>query len=617
MISQGDRLVRLKIFLATWAWGFVALGADSFHAQVKVEEYRYQRRLTSDEQQWIEERFKKMRLEEKVGQMFMVSVPTAFFNIESEGFKELRQRVLEQRVGGIILQPGEVYEAAVLTDRLQELSRYPLLVAAEVEAGTGMVLRGATTFPWNMAVGATAEPTLAQQQGEAVAQEARVLGVNMLLAPVAEAAHYGPTDSINVRSYGDDPTQVAQYVAAFVRGAQRYGVMAVAKFFPGYARASAPAGSGFTALGAARAQLEASEFVPFRSAVAEGVGGIMVGHIAVPGIDPTPLPTNPAAGSLPASLSPVVVSDVLRHDMKFDGLILTDSLHHSSLVSSFKGASAVIHAIKAGVDLIVTPVNTEEAIRAVMDAVRQGDIKQEQIDQSVRRILTAKMRLGLPYQRFAGIGIMDSFIARSELQQIAHTIARKSITLVRNDRGLIPLQAAAVRSIFHIVVTNTDINASERQTIGRVLTTELQRKIRQVDRIVLDTTTPVERLPTIVNVARGADLVIVSLFIRPQPDGPIATLPATGATLLRQLVESERPLIVISFGSPYLLLDVPTIPTYLCAFGDARESIHSQMAVARALFREIPISGKLPVALPGLYPRGHGVVIELQETRKD
>lgn len=616
MISQVGRLVHLGIFLAAWALGLAALGAASFHAQIKVEEYRYQRRLTSDEQQWIEERFKKMRLEEKVGQMFMVSVPTAFFNIESEGFKELRQRVLEQRVGGIIVQPGEVYEAAVLTDRLQELSRYPLLVAAEVEAGTGMVLRGATTFPWNMAVGATADPTLAQQQGEAVAQEARVLGINMLLAPVAEAAHYGPTDSINVRSYGDDPMQVAQYVAAFVRGAQRYGVMAVAKFFPGYARATASAGSGFNALGAARAQLDASEFVPFRSAVAEGVGGIMVGHIAVPGIDPTPLPISSTAGSLPASLSPVVVSEVLRRDMKFDGLILTDSLQHSSLVSSFKGASAVIHAIKAGVDLIVTPVNTEEAIRAVMDAVRQGDIKQEQIDQSVRRILTAKMRLGLPYQRFAGIDIMDSFIARSELQQIAHTIARKSITLVRNDRDLIPLQAA-VRSIFHIVVTNTDINASERQSIGRTLTAELQRKIRQVDRIVLDTTTPVERVPTIVNVARGADLVIVSLFIRPQPDGPIATLPAIGATLLRQLVESERALIVISFGNPYLLLDVPTIPTYLCAFGDARESIHSQMAVARALFREIPISGKLPVALPGLYPRGHGVVIQLQETRKD
>ncbi|MDW8239233.1 MAG: glycoside hydrolase family 3 N-terminal domain-containing protein [Acidobacteriota bacterium] len=616
MRSLVCRLVHIGIFLLAWALGVAALGAASFHAQIKVEEYRYQRRLTSDEQQWIDERFKKMRLEEKVGQMFMISVPTSFLNIESEGFKELRQRVLEQRVGGIILQPGEVYEAAVLVDRLQELSRYPLFVAAEVEAGTGMVLRGATNFPWNMAVGATGDPMLAQQQAEAVAQEARVLGVNMLLAPVAEAVHYEPTDSINVRSYGDDPAQVAQYVAAFVRGAQRYGVMAVAKFFPGYARASVPTSGGFMTLGAARDQLEAAEFVPFRSAIAEGVGGVMVGHIAVPSVDPTPLSAGSTAGSLPASLSAVVVSDVLRRGMKFDGLLLTDSLQHGSL-ASFKGASAVIQAIKAGVDVIVMPVNTDEAIRAVMDAVRQGEIKQEQIDQSVRRILTAKMRLGLPYQRFAGIDILDSFIARSELQQIAHTIARKSITLVRNDRGLVPLQAATLRSIFHIVVTNTDTNASERQSIGRMLTAELQRKIRQVDRIVLDTTTPVERVPTIVNVARGAELVIVSLFIRPQLDGATATLPAVGATLLRQLAESERPLIVISFGSPYLLLDAPTIPTYLCAFGDARESIYSQVAVARALFREIPISGKLPVALPGLYPRGHGLVIEFQGTRKD
>jgi hypothetical protein len=273
---------RIGIFLVISAWLYLDISAAISSPQVKVEEYRYQRRLTEDEQQWIDERFKKMRLEEKVGQMFMVTVPTAFLNMESDGFKELRQRVLEQRVGGIILLPGEVYEAAMLTDRLQELSRYPLLVAAEAETGIGMVLRGATSFPWNMAVGAAGDPTLAQRQGEAVAQEARVLGVNMLLAPVADMAQYATADPVNVRSYGDEPTQIAPYVSAFVRGAQTYGVMAVAKYFPGYGRATAPSSGGFATLAATRAHLDAAEFAPFRSAINEGVGGIIVGHIAVP-----------------------------------------------------------------------------------------------------------------------------------------------------------------------------------------------------------------------------------------------------------------------------------------------------------------------------------------------
>lgn len=616
-MKSGKIIHRAGILLATLALLLVGFRGELSTAQIKVEEFPYQRRLSKDEQKWINTQLERMRLEEKIGQLIMVTVPAAFFNIESEGFKELRSRVLENRIGGIVLGPGEVYEAVMLINRLQELARFPLLVAADFEAGAGMELRGATNFPWSMASGAAGDTALAERQSAVIAQEARAVGVNVLFAPVADLSY--PTSSIiNVRSYGDDPAQVAQFVSAFIRGAQTYGVMATVKYFPGYGRATISAGGGVPTLAVSRQELETNEFVPFRAAITNPVGGIMVGHIAVPQLDPTPLTSaeHPAAAAgssspRPATLSSAVLTDLLRKTMNFDGLIFTDSLQAGSIAGSVGGASAAVLAVKAGADILLSPLNVDEAIRALMDAVHRGQINQQRIDESVRRILTAKVRLGLAGNRFTDIDLIDNFISRGQNQQVAQSIARGSVTLVRNDRNLIPIKAGSIKSLFHLVITDADTNQPEQQALGSVLTSELQRKMVEAGRVVVDNCTPADRVSRIVGLARAAGGVVVSLFVHPRSDGHPIALPAAGAAILNQLLESGPPVIVVSFGSPYLLMDYPTTHTYVSAFGDARYSALPQQAVAQALFGEIPISGKLPVALPGLYPRGQGIAIDV------
>lgn len=622
-VGRKKTVHRARLVLALLVPLFVGLGDGSSTPQVKVEKFPYQRPLAKDEQKWIGEQLKRMRLEEKIGQMIMATAPVAFLNIEGRGFQDLRHRVLENRVGGIMLGQGDVYEAAMLINRLQELARFPLLVAAEFEAGVGMGLRGATPFPWNMAVGATDDPLWAERQGAVTAQEARVLGVNVLFAPVADVSQPARNSWLNVRAYGDDPHQVAQFVSAYIRGAQSYGVMATVKYFPGYGRATVSSSGGFPTLAVKREELEAAEFAPFRTAITERVGGVMVGHVAVPQLDPTSLagaerssPGTGSPGSLPATLSSVMLTDVLRRGLNFAGLIFTDSLQAHSLVQHFGGRSVAVQAVKAGADVLLSPLSVDETARVLWDAVRQGEIKEARIHESARRILTAKVRLGLVANRFTDVGIIDSFVARGQHQQLAQSIAQRAVTLVRHGQEVIPLNPDSIKSLFHLVITNADTNQHERQALGAVLTFELRRKILDAERVVIDPCTPSDRAPQILDLARAADAVIVSLFVRPQAEGQAIALPATGAAILNQLLEGERPVIVVSFGNPYLLLDYPAIHTYLCAFGDAGDSALSQRAVAQALLGEEPIFGKLPVALPGLYPRGHGIPVGTKPTNK-
>lgn len=600
---------------------FVRPGYGASLPQPKVEKFPYQRSLSKDEQKWIDEQLKRMRLEEKIGQMIMVMAPARFLNIESQEFRELRHHVLENRVGGILLGQGQVYEAAMLINRLQELARFPLLVAAEFEAGVGMGLRGATHLPWNMAVGATDDPVWAERQGEVTAQEARLVGVNVLLAPVVELSQTASDSLIGVRAYGDDPQQVAQIVSAYIRGAQAYGVMATAKYFPGYSRAlPAPAG-GFPTLMVKREELERVELVPFRAAIAERVGGIMVGHLSIPSLDPTPL-TSPAPapsgasspGSLPATLSPIILGDVLRRGLNFDGLIFTDSLQAGHLARHVGNRSMAVQAVRAGADVLLSPADVDEAVRALRDAARRGEITEERLNQSVRRILTAKVRLGLAANRFTDMDVIDSVVAGGQLQQIADSIAQRSLTLVRHDRAVIPLKPDTIKSLVHLVVTNADTDQHERQALGAVLTRELQRKISNIERVVIDQCTPSDQASPIVALGQIADVILISLFVRPLREGQPAALPPSGAAIVNQMLAGRQPVIVVSFGSPYLLLAYPSIQTYLCAFGDAGDSAASQRAVARALLGQELIRGKLPVALPGLYPRGHGLAVGTQTT---
>src|SRR5918994_809209 len=264
------------------------------HAPVKIRPYK---REPSDKAlKWANDELRKMSLEEKIGQLISVGINATFLNQDSDAYRTLPRHIEENKVGGIILFRGPVYESVILVNRMQQLARYPLLISADLEAGAGMRFDDTVNFPWNMAVAATGNPDYARRQGEITAREARALGIQHVFAPVVDVNNNAANPVINVRSYGEDPAEVARFGAAFTEGAQNAGVIATAKHLPGHGDTAVDSHRGLPEINVARDRLNRVEFVPFQATVNAGVGSVMVGHIALPQIDPT------AVKALPRSI---------------------------------------------------------------------------------------------------------------------------------------------------------------------------------------------------------------------------------------------------------------------------------------------------------------------------
>src|SRR5688572_4392030 len=303
----------------------------------------FKRDPSSKALQWANDVLRKMSLEEKIGQLISVGLNATFLNQESEAFRTLKHHIEDNKVGGIILFRGSVYESVILVNRMQQLARYPLLISADLEAGAGMRFDDTVNFPWNMAVAATGNPEYARRQGEITAREARALGIQHVFAPVVDVNNNAANPVINVRSYGEDPADVARFAAAFTEGAQAAGVIATAKHFPGHGDTAIDSHRGLPEINIGRDRLKTIEFVPFQASVDAGVGAVMVGHIALPQIDATvvkPLPKDLRStptdteedgeivaeeATMPATLSPVMGA-ILRNDLKFPGMIVTDAM---------------------------------------------------------------------------------------------------------------------------------------------------------------------------------------------------------------------------------------------------------------------------------------------------
>src|SRR5574341_1265682 len=417
----------------------------------------YSPRPSKEALRWADKQLKQMSLEQKVGQLISIGINATFLNQDSEAFKALRHQIVDNHVGGIILFRGPVYESVVIVNRMQELARYPLLVSADLEAGAGMRFDDTVNFPWAMATAATGNPDYARRAGELTGREARALGIQQIYAPVADVNNNAANPVINVRSFGEDPGQGARVVAAFVTGAQSAGVIATAKHFPGHGDTAVDSHRGLPEIDVTRERLNTVELVPFRAAVEAGVGAVMDGHIALPRIDATvitPLPrdrkTKPIdtdeggeivveKGTMPTTLSPVV-NNILRHELKFDGLIVTDAMSMSGLTLYFTQEEASVRALEAGAEQLLKPADPDAAFRGVITAVKNGRRTEQRIEQSARKILAAKYDLGLVKQRITPIDQIDRAVAGKKASALADEIATRAIALVRNDGKRRPLK---------------------------------------------------------------------------------------------------------------------------------------------------------------------------------
>src|SRR6266540_3094338 len=597
-------------------------GSSQARAKTSTSVKPYSSKPTQEARNWADKELRRMSLDEKIGQLICVAVNATFLNQDSDGFRALRHQVEDNHVGGIILFRGPVYESVVLVNRMQNLARYPLLISADLEAGSGMRFDDTVNLPWNMAVGATDNPAYARRQGAVTAREARALGVQQIYAPVADVNNNAANPVINVRSYGEEPAAVGRFVAAFVEGVQSNGVIATAKHFPGHGDTATDSHRGLPEIDVSRARLNAIELVPFRSAVQAGVGSVMTGHIGMPQIDPTaviPLPRDVKLkpidtdeggevivekGTMPTTLSPVM-NGILRRDLGFEGLIVTDAMSMSGLTLYFTQEEASVRALEAGADLLLKPADPDAAFRGVREAVTKGRLTEKRIEDSARKVLAAKYDLGLVQQRLTPLDEIDRVVSGKDTLKLAEEIAEHAITLVRNDENLVPLRGLKPEArVFNLAITNGD----DRQWIANAFVDTIARSGHKIDTTVLDDRSSDAEVQKALEAANRADVVIASLYGRVRTGQARSVgLPDPGTKALSALITSRVPVVGISFGNPYLLQSFPELRTYVVAYGDMPSL---QQAAARALLGQIDVTGKLPISLPGLYPRGTGIQLK-------
>jgi SSS family transporter len=554
-----------------------------------------------------------MTLDEKIGQLFVVGARGVFMNETSWGYTQLLHHVRDNHVGGVIWFGSNVYETALLSRKLSEESRVPLFFAADLEAGIGMRLADTTFWPSAMAVGATGEPKLAQELGRITAIEAKAVGINDIYAPVADVNVDPDNPVINARSFGEDPHEVAKYVAAFVRGAQSQGVLACAKHFPGHGDTHTDSHRALPILDLPRKRLEDVEWVPFRAAIDAGVQSVMMGHLAVASLDPTPAPAratieNPYGtraeevtqnGTMPATLSKPMI-DILRRDLGFRGLTVTDAMDMGGLAEHFDAGEAAVRAIEAGEDQILMSLDTDAAVAAVKAAVRSGRISEARIDESVQRILAAKARAQVTA---ASEDEIFTIVDAKEHRRVAEDIARRAMTLVREQPGALPV--AKGQRIVLVVISDFREEATPLPDLER----ELKKRAKSVTPFLLDARSTDAEAEAVKAAAKNADVVVLALAIRARSGAGAIAMPrgATGVLACRNETTGEdacRSTIAISFGSPYLLRELPSVKTYFCAYGIQPVM---QVAAVHALFGEARVTGKLPVTIPGIAKRGEGI----------
>jgi beta-N-acetylhexosaminidase len=570
---------------------------------------------------WADKRLKKMTLEEKVGQLVHIGINARFLSQDSSEFQELRRHVVENKIGGIIVFVGGVYETVHLVNRMQELAEIPLLISADFETGVAMRFEDTVNFPWNMAIAATGDPDFARRQGAIVARESRALGVQQVFAPVVDVNNNADNPVINVRAYGENPQDVARFGAAFTEGLQDGKVLATAKHFPGHGDTNVDSHRGLPVIDLSRQRLEQYEFFPFREVIKAGVGSVMISHISLPQIDSArvaPLQNRYKASytesevitegtTMPATLSSAIVTDILRKDMNFDGLIVTDAMDMSGLTIYFPQDEAAVRAVEAGVDVILKPADTDLSIKGLREAVRSGRISEARLNESVRKLLAWKYELGLEKQKITPIDAIDRVVSNNETRRLTAEIADKAITLVKNENDLLPLSLDDDKRTFVLAISNGEDRNATGTALWRTIR-QSSKKPQNIDYGIISENTPAAEVERIVQKMQKSDRVIAALFGRVRSGARNSTgLPENGARVLRDLLASGKPTTNVSFGNPYLLKNFPEMQSYVVAYGDM---VSLQRAAVRALTGEIDFNGKLPITITPEHPRGTGLTLK-------
>jgi beta-N-acetylhexosaminidase len=475
-----------------------------------------------------------------------------------------------------------------------------------------------------MGIGATRDTAYAYRMGRATAREGRALGIHMAFAPVLDVNNNPKNPVISLRSFGENPQLVARLGAAFVRGIQENGMLATGKHFPGHGDTEQNSHLELARVNASAARLDSVELVPFRAAIQAGVRGIMTFHGQLPGLD---------TSSLPATLNPRIMTDLLRGRLGFQGLVITDALDMNGVLGKMTMAEVTQRAVIAGADLLLMPTDITGAIDAIVDGVQRGLFPEARITESARKLLAAKQEMGLSRQRLTDLQALRTVVGDSTSVADAQLAAERAITLVKDSLAVVPFGGLArtARIVSVTIAPRTDLGA------GVTFNAELARMFPTLRAISLTTeqvydataaaaavpgqnaqyiATPQPRLlPALVENAlrgaQGADVVVVSSYFGASSSTSRLAAPEGMADLLTGLQKAGTRVVLATFSNPYIAQDLPPVPAYLIAWGG---SPLMQRAAARALLGITPITGQLPITIPSVAPYGAGLRREVRAT---
>ena len=559
-------------------------------------------------QQAVNHWLRGLTLRDEVAQMIMAPFSGRLLHPKTKAYREFVKLVSTEHIGGLILvnvtqgrtvAKAEPLDVASFLNRMQRLSRVPMLVGGDLERGASMRLNNTTVFPHAMAFAAANDLQGARYEGQITAKEARAIGLQWIFFPVADVNNNPDNPVINIRSYGENPLQVAALVDAYIEGAhseKEARVLTTVKHFPGHGDTATDSHMNLATILADRTRLDKLEFVPFRSAIEHGVDAVMTAHIAVPALD---------APDLPATLSSKIMTGILRDEFGFKGLIVTDALEMGGIAKGYGVGDAAVRAVEAGADVLLMPPDVHAAIEAVVAAVNKGAISRARVQQSVMRILEAKAKVGLGTTSLVNLEAINDEINSPDSNAKAQEIADKSVTLVKNDNALVPLKEPAKACFWSLAEGRTSVE-------GMAMAAELRKRAPGARMIMLDTTTSEDDIHKAEDANSTCETNVVAAFLAVAAYRGNTALGGNFPALVTRLLNTKKPMILMAMGNPYLLRNYPEVPAYLTTYSTVPPS---EIAALKALFGEIPIQGKLPVTIPNLAQIGDGIALNATQKR--
>jgi beta-N-acetylhexosaminidase len=547
---------------------------------------------------------RSMTLRDKVAQLIIMPIYGELANTRSAEFRKYQHLIRDLHVGGVIVtghslnggvRNAEPYAMAALLNRLQKLARTPLFVAADFERGASMRVNATTAWPYSMAFAAAKDLTAVSEEGADTARDARALGVNWLFAPVADVNNNPDNPIINIRSFGENPAEVSSFVQAYIVGAhsdRKNPVLVTAKHFPGHGDTIEDSHLALARLNADRDRIEAVELQPFRTAIAAGVDAVMTAHLAVPALEPE---------NIPATVSSKILTGVLRDELDFHGLVVTDAMDMQGLAAMFDPAEASVRAIQAGADVLLMPKRAEDAIRGVVAAVQNGRISRKRIDDSVNRVLAAKVRLGLTRKKLVNLEDIADVVDSPESDERAQSVADHAVTLVTDTKDSLPIRHPETTCL--IALTE-----GRRSQQGIRLIDEVKKRAPGITTTVLDPAMTKADLDQVIEKASSCGQIIAAAYASVNAYRGNVALAGGYPDFLNALIAGKVPVLLAALGNPYLVRSFPNVAAYMTTFSPTPTS---ETALAKALFGEIAITGHLPVTISGVAKYGDGIQVPM------